>query len=411
VELGLKKICVVGGGAAGFFAAINAAIMNPRARVSLIEGTARPLTKVKISGGGRCNVTNGCVDPVEVVKNYPRGHRELRGPMTKFGPAETVKWFESRGVELKTEMDGRVFPVSNSSQSILDCLKHEAEVNGIEVTLSSIVESVTKVGERFEVAVRNRGVIEADAVVLATGSSPSGHKFARDFGHTITETVPSLFTFNIADPRFAELSGIAFDRVELTMTVGSDHSKFSFAGPLLITHWGLSGPAVLKLSAFGAKALHDSDYQAELAVNFCPNHTLDHIVGTLNNLRKEVSKQRLETVNPFNLPKRFWSRIISFCEIPADLTCANLTSAQIKHVTRELKQGSYQISGKGVFKEEFVTCGGVSLSEVKFQTMESKLVPGLYFAGEILDIDGITGGFNFQNAWTTGWLAASALSI
>jgi predicted Rossmann fold flavoprotein len=194
------------------------------------------------------------------------------------------------------------------------------------------------------------------------------------------------------------------------MTVGADKAKFAFAGPLLITHWGLSGPAVLKLSAFGAKALHDNDYQAELLINFCPNYSLDHISGTLNSLRKDASRQRLESVNPFNLPKRFWSRIISHCGISPETTCANLTSAQIKRVTSELKQGCYQITGKGIFKEEFVTCGGVELSEVKFQTMESKLVPGLYFAGEILDIDGITGGFNFQNAWTTGWLAASALA-
>lgn len=405
-----KKICVIGGGAAGFFTAINGATRDRAAHIYLVEGTARPLTKVKISGGGRCNVTNGCLDPAEVTRNYPRGAKELRGPMTKFGPAETVRWFAARGVDLKTEMDGRVFPVSNSSQTILNCLMDEARRLGVETILSRPVVAISRLGAQFQVHLHKGPVLTVDQLVLATGSAPSGYKFAESLGHRITERVPSLFTFNINDPRLADLAGIAFDRVELKMTVANDPERYSFAGPLLITHWGLSGPAVLKLSAFAAKALFSSGYQAELTINFCPNHSLEYMVSALAALRKDAGKQRVENTNPFNLPKRFWARIVSACDIPAEQTCVSLTNQQIKRLAWELKQGVYQIVGKGVFKDEFVTCGGVDLAEVNFQTMESKLVPNLYFAGEILDIDGITGGFNFQNAWTTGWLAAKAIA-
>jgi predicted Rossmann fold flavoprotein len=284
----------------------------------------------------------------------------------------------------------------------------EATKSGVEVVLSAIVEGVRKSGKGFVIEIRNRESLEFDAVILATGSAPKGYEIARSLGHEVTETVPSLFTFNVVDPRLNDLSGVAFDRVELKLNFDDVSDSFAFAGPMLITHWGLSGPAVLKLSAFAAKALFHENYQANLQINFCPSHTIDHVITMLNKVRTESPRQKLSAVNPFNLPKRFWTRLVEYCGISDDGLCANLTSVQVKMLATELKQGLYRVTGKGQFKEEFVTCGGVNLKEINFQTMESKVTPRLYIVGELLDIDGITGGFNFQNAWTTGWLAAAA---
>lgn len=340
----MKTIAVIGGGAAGFFAAIHA--KRPDNRVILLEKTATLLAKVRISGGGRCNVTHACFDPKELVKNYPRGNKALLGPFTRFGPQETIAWFAERGVELKTEKDGRMFPITDSSETIIQCLLQEAKKVGVEILLRQRIEAFDPTW---------------DAVILATGSSHQGHDFARKMGHTIVEPVPSLFTFNIPNFPLVELAGSSVQKGKVKI-VGFPMEQ---VGPILVTHWGLSGPAVLKLSAWAARYLHEKEYKAEIIVDWLPDY-------------KEVKEK------PPEISKRLWGALDG------------------------KKESRFQMEGKTTYKEEFVTAGGVDLDEVNFRTMESKLHKGLYFAGEILDIDGVTGGFNFQNAWTTGYLAGQA---
>lgn len=361
------KIVVVGGGAAGFFAAIAAKTAFPDASVTLHEKTNKVLSKVRISGGGRCNVTHACFDPKLLVKNYPRGSKELLGPFHRFQPADTVEWFSERGVELKTEADGRMFPTTNSSETIIDCLLNEAKRVGVEIKLQSKL---------------SLNELKADRLILATGSAKGGYEIAKHFGHTIQSPVPSLFTFNIPDFPLESLSGISLENVCLKL----EGTKLVQEGPLLITHWGFSGPAALKLSAFGARYLAEQNYEVQLCIDWLPQFSVDELMPllTLKNLRSVP------------LPKRLWRLLCGVQKLNPRKLC------------EKLKADRYLVKGKTTNKEEFVTCGGVTLSEVNFKTMESKLHPGLYFCGEILDIDGITGGFNFQNAWTTGWIAGTA---
>nr|WP_238717801.1 NAD(P)/FAD-dependent oxidoreductase [Petrachloros mirabilis] len=401
-------IGVIGGGAAGFFGAIAAAEACPHAQVTLLEAGREVLTKVLISGGGRCNVTHACFDPALLVQHYPRGGKALRGAFTRFQPQDTVRWFESRGVKLKTEADGRMFPVTDDSQTIADCLLQAARKAGVNLQTQAGVTALNHDPQTRTFQVQSkRGQMECDRILLATGSSPQGWRLAAQLGHRIIPPAPSLFTFKVTDLRLQDLAGIAVDPVQLHLRV-ADAKPLTQTGPLLITHWGLSGPAVLKLSAWGARLLHDAKYQATLSVNWVP--TLPDLRQTLLAAKEESPRRAIAKQPPVPVPQRLWQRLTMAAQITPDKQWSHLSKTDLGQLMAQLTQSTYTITGKGVFKEEFVTCGGVALKEVNFKTMESRVCPGLYLAGEILDIDGITGGFNFQSAWTTSWLAGQAMA-
>ncbi|PKN91493.1 MAG: aminoacetone oxidase family FAD-binding enzyme [Chloroflexi bacterium HGW-Chloroflexi-6] len=419
-------VIIIGGGPAGFFAAIRAAEEQPGARVLIIEKTRHVLGKVLISGGGRCNVTHACFDPAQLVGYYPRGAAALRGAFSRFQPADTVRWFESRGVPLKTEEDGRMFPVSNESVTIAGCLDEAARGAGVtiwtQVTARS-VRTVSAEGERaprFAVAIRwsETGVeetLQTRSLLFATGSDANTQSMLSELGHTIEPHVPSLFTFNIPDPRLEELAGLSVPKAQLRLLSG-DGSKSEIApqvGPLLITHWGLSGPVALRTSAWGARWLYANQYQAGLLVNWVYPLTFEKVLENLQNYKETAGNNRKKPgANPLfdPLPARLWKRLTEFAGISESQNWADVSKPVMRKLAEELTGGRYQITGKGQFKDEFVTCGGLRLDEVDFKTMQSKKIPGLFFAGEVLDIDGLTGGFNFQSAWTTGWLAGGALT-
>jgi predicted Rossmann fold flavoprotein len=402
------RIAIIGGGAAGFFAAIAAAADHPEHSILLIEASPQPLGKVKISGGGRCNVTHACFDPAQLVQFYPRGGKALRGAFSRFQPQDTVRWFESRGVALKTEADGRIFPVSDSSQTIIDCLQQAVDEAGVKVWSGTAISEVTKNPTGFRLTSKTGQSWDVDRLLLATGSHPTGYRWVQQLGHKLEPIAPSLFTFNIQDSRFTDLSGVAVKTATLTLV---DQKKLTQTGPLLITHWGLSGPAALKLSAWAARFLKDCGYKAALQINWLPETSSDQLRATLLAVKEQMPQKSIQRNCPVLIPQRLWQSLVAYCEIPADSPWAGLSHKKLDRLLQELQRGQFQITGKGVFKEEFVTCGGVKLSEVDFRTMESKVCPGLYLAGEILDIDGVTGGFNFQNAWTTGWLAGIAIGL
>ena len=389
---------VVGGGAAGFFAALRAKEVDPNARVALLEKAAVVLSKVRVSGGGRCNVTHACFEPPLLAKNYPRGERELLGPFHRFQPKDTVAWFEKRGVVLKTEGDGRMFPVTNSSETIIECLMGEARRLGVELLLRQKIERIEKREDLFVLHRRDEDPIMAKKVILATGSSKEGFAWAEALGHSIQPPVPSLFTFNVPTSPLLPLSGVSFERVKLSLR----GAPFSQTGPLLLTHFGFSGPAALKLSAWGARFLHEKNYLVELEVDWIPGWSAQDLLEELVILKKKHPNKTLLSENPFRLPKNFW-RLFLNC----DSLLNDFSLKELELLCKRLHGDVYQVEGKTTNKEEFVTCGGVSLKEIHFKTMESRLCPGLFFAGEILDIDGVTGGFNFQNAWTTAFLAGS----
>ncbi|NES00842.1 MAG: NAD(P)/FAD-dependent oxidoreductase [Symploca sp. SIO1B1] len=399
---------VVGGGAAGFFGAVACASAHPHTQVTLLEAGRQPLAKVRISGGGRCNVTHACFDPALLVQAYPRGSKALRGAFSRFQPKDTVAWFESRGVKLKTEADGRMFPVTDNSESIVDCLLQAARETGVKVRTSTPVKSVEKVKEKFKISLKNSEILECDRLLIATGSNPQGYRWAQDLGHQLESTVPSLFTFNIPDPRLQDLAGVSANHVCLRLPDAGKTLKEQ-TGPLLITHWGLSGPAVLKLSAWGARFLHQQQYQTPLLINWLPQHNQESLRQLLLVVKSQLARRLITNNCPVPVPKRLWQSLTAHVGIGEQHRWAELSKKSLNQLVQELTQGRYLIQGKGKFKEEFVTCGGVSLKEINFQTMASRRCPGLYFAGEILDIDGITGGFNFQSAWTTAWLAAQAM--
>lgn len=416
------KIIVIGGGAAGFFGAVTCASAHPYAQVTLLEAGRQPLFKVRISGGGRCNVTHACFDPALLVQNYPRGSKALRGAFTRFHAKDTVAWFESQGVKLKTESDGRMFPVTDNSETIVNCLMNAAEDAGVRFRLGTPVKSIEPQHSRltgeiedrnptpwaFEVELKTGEILRCDRILLATGSNPQGYAIVQALGHKIESPVPSLFTFNIPDPRLQDLAGISVNNAHLRLPEAGKTLKEQ-TGPLLITHWGLSGPAVLKLSAWGARFLHDHHYQTPLLVNWLPQYNEESLRQMLLAVKSQLPRRQVTTSCPVPIPKRLWESLVASVGIGAEERWAEVSKKALNQLIQELIQGQYSIKGKGIFKEEFVTCGGVSLKEVDFKTMESRLVPGLYFAGEILDIDGVTGGFNFQSAWTTGWLAGQAM--
>ena len=403
------RVAVIGGGAAGIFGAISAATHHPGAEIVVFDATRQPLDKVRISGGGRCNVTHHCFDPAELVKNYPRGSKELRGVFSRFQPKDTIAWFEQHGVRLKVEEDGRMFPVTDSSSTIIDCLLTTAVSSGVQIRLGARVKSIAAIDQgggslQYEIELDDGPAGWYDRVLLATGSGSHGYRLAQRLGHDIVPCVPSLFTFKMTDRRLDGLAGISFEKARLTLT-DRTHRKLEQTGPLLVTHWGLSGPAVLKLSAWGARSLHRDKYQAELTVNFAPDHHPDQLRQLLLAFKKQHGRKRVVTAPVFPIPRRYWSRIARLSGVTDEMTWTNLTRTAMNSIISELAGGRFAVIGKGMFKEEFVTCGGVNLKEVDFKTMQSRLRPGLYFAGEILDIDGITGGFNFQSAWSTGWIA------
>jgi len=418
------RVAIVGAGAAGFFAAITCAQNNPHAEVTLYEATAHPLAKVRISGGGRCNVTHACYDPRELVRHYPRGARELLGAFHRWQPRDMTAWLTARGVPLKTETDGRIFPVSDNSMDIVNCLRHAAAEAGVVLRLKTGVRSIERnelsegtdaTPAPFRLTLSDGTQTECDRLLLATGGGrgeSGGLKLARELGHTIEPPVPSLFTFHIDDPRLRDLAGLSVESVALSVAGGSaDTKKLSSGGPLLITHWGLSGPAVLKLSAWGARAFAACDYAFTLRINFVPAHrrdSLQHELAALRTTQPRRAVARARTA--FELPARLWERLVLSCSIAETQPCAELSNAQIATLTEMLSAAEFHVRGKSTNKDEFVTCGGVRLSEVDFKTMQSRLCPGLYFAGEVLDIDGVTGGFNFQAAWTTAHLAGTAIA-
>ncbi len=394
------QVLVIGGGAAGFMAAITAAA---GAAVTLWERGPGVLAKVRISGGGRCNVTNALEDPRHFVENYPRGAKELLGAFHRFGAKDTRVWFESRGVALKTETDGRVFPLSDDSTTVVGALVAAARRAGVRVETGVSPIGLKREGGAF--VADGRGVFRADRLLLATGSGAEGHAWARAFGHTIVPPVPSLFTLTVKDPRLAGLSGVAVPGARLAL----EGSALTSAGPVLVTHWGLSGPAVLRLSAWGARWLHEKKYNAVLRVNWTGENVID-VLGRLTETRKAFPRRRVAGDPMDLLPQRLWERLVAAAGVPPTARWADVGNDLLRRLAAEILDGRYAVSGKGVFKEEFVTAGGVALPEVDFKTMESRKTPGLFFAGEILDIDGVTGGFNFQNAWTTGWIAGRAMA-
>ncbi len=399
------QIIVIGGGAAGFFGAITCAIQYPQSQVTLLEAGKVPLTKVRISGGGRCNVTHHCFEAAQLIQYYPRGGKALRGAFTRFNPKETIAWFNSQGVNLKTEPDGRMFPVTDSSQTIVDCLFKAAEKAGVLIKTQAPVKTVL---EGFKVVLKEGEELHCDRLLIATGSSPLGYRWAKNLGHQIEATVPSLFTFNIRDSRLEGLAGVSVESVSLRL-VESGKTRLEQIGPLLITHWGVSGPAVLRLSAWAARLLYEHKYKMSLVINWLPEYSPESLKEELLNLKVTSPKKQVQSHCSFKLPKRLWQRLVETVGIDAQITWSAISKVQLNKLYQELTQGLYSIQGKGVFKEEFVTCGGVSLKEIDFKTMQSKICPGLFFAGEILDIDGVTGGFNFQSAWTTAWLAGQSM--
>ena len=401
------RIVVAGGGAAGFFGAITSAETNPQATVILLEKGSHLLAKVRISGGGRCNVTHACFDLRELSTRYPRGGKVLIGPLTRFGPAETVHWFESRGVKLKTEPDGRMFPVTDSSQSVIDCLTQAARGAGVKILPESGVQSI-RASDRggFLLQLTNGATMECDRFLWAGGGCrPESHPISA-LGHELVSPVPSLFTFHIELPWIQSLAGLSVPEVEVSVPDLPLKEK----GPLLFTHQGLSGPAILRLSAWGARLLHDMSYQFPLRINWLPQLSQDEILKEIQTRRVTQGAQMVLRAKWNPLPARLWEQLAAQAGITSEDRWSKLSRESGIRLAQTLQATELPVSGKSMNKEEFVTCGGISLKEVDLKTMESRLVPGLYFAGEALDIDGVTGGFNFQAAWTTGWIAGQSMA-
>jgi len=403
-----RRILVAGGGAAGFFGALACKATNPSLRVTILEATAHPLAKVRVSGGGRCNVTNACFEPRRLAEHYPRGGRELLGPLTRFGPRETVAWFEERGVRLKAEADGRMFPVTDDSATVIDCLMRACRETGVELITRCGVREVARSVNGFTATLTDGERIAAKRVLIASGGNrgSAGMTIAAAMGHTIEPPVPSLFTFHCDDPLLRGLEGLSVAAAEVRVP----GTRLASEGPVLVTHWGLSGPAILKLSAWGARELHAADYKFAIRVNWVAGATADNVARTLADYRDAHQKRHAATANPFGLPARLWDRIVAAAGVASTATWATVSNASLRRLGERVSASEFAVAGKSMNKEEFVTCGGVRLREVDFRTMESRLAPGLHFAGEVLDIDGVTGGFNFQAAWTTGWHAGQAMS-
>lgn len=400
-----ENVVIIGGGAAGFFAAIACAEANPELNVVILEKAANVLQKVKISGGGRCNVTNACFDAGELVQFYPRGSKELRGPFSRFDPADTMEWFADRGVDLKIEEDNRVFPVTDKSQTILACLTEMAETAGVRVHKNVAVTDVRLEDGLWQLKTTN-GDYSANKVLIASGSSKKLWDILKKLGHTIVEPVPSLFTFNIKDARLKGLAGISMPQAEVTVA----NSELIESGPLLITHWGLSGPAILKLSAWGAFELAHRFYHFPILVNWLGHKEYEEVLQTMLSEKAENPRKRMQNHSMFDIPLRLWKSLADFAGISTTANWADLSNKQIQDFANDLTASVFQVSGKSTYKDEFVTAGGVDLADINFKRFESKICPNLFVAGEALNIDALTGGFNFQAAWTGGWLAGHAMA-
>ncbi len=392
-------VVVIGGGAAGFFAAIRAASFG--LRVAIVEKTLKLLAKVRISGGGRCNVTHSCFDAAQLVLNYPRGKDALRGPFSRFQPKDTISWFEERGVRLKTEADGRMFPITDSSETIIQCLVKEAEKVGVQIFLESDVDKVEIDSECFTLQLANSKSLRTKKLIVATGSNRRVFTWLQTLGHTIQPPVPSLFTFNIAKFPHKEIAGVSVPKARVNV-LGVEQT-----GPVLITHWGFSGPAILKASAWGARKLFEAAYKADLTINWLSELSYDEKQQLLIQAKQEHPNKQISTLCPFSLPQSLWKALLTRSAIDPQHRYRDLSKQAMLALLETLHRDLYKIEGQTTNKDEFVTCGGVTLDEVNFKTMESKKIKGLHFAGEVLDIDGVTGGFNFQNAWTTAWLAGT----
>jgi predicted Rossmann fold flavoprotein len=402
-----KQLMVIGGGAAGFFCAINAAKESPSLTVSIFEKQSKVLQKVKVSGGGRCNVTHACFKLADLVKKYPRGQSFLKKAFTHFYTQDTIDWFASRGVQLHTEADGRMFPTSNNSQTIIDCLLDEAAKYHVKIQLNTEIISIQKKGPQFILEDKKGKIYSADFLMIASGGfpKPEQYRWLHALRHSIQQPAPSLFTFNMPQHPICQLMGVSVEQVSVKI-VGS---KLSASGPILITHWGLSGPAILKLSAWGARELQHSNYHFSVLLNWIdtPENTLRE---DWHAIRIKQSGLALSSKNPFKLPQRLWDFLLSTCAIAADTKWSELPAKEQNKLMHILTTHELQVYGKTTFKEEFVTCGGIDLQEIDAHTMQSKIVPNLFFGGEILDVDGITGGFNFQHAWTSGYVAAKKIA-
>lgn len=422
-----KKLVVIGGGAAGFFCAINAAQMNPELEVIIIEKTSKVLSKVRVSGGGRCNVTHHCFSRSEMIKKYPRGHHFLKKAFHQFFTTDTIQWFQERGVELKTEADGRMFPVTDSSETIVNCLMQQVNKYGIKILLNREVAELALVNDdpiaigrsvvnkesitgnpKWSIVFKVGEKITADFICIASGGYPKALQFEwlKNMGHSIEEPVPSLFTFNMPGNSITSLMGIVAENA----TVKIMGTKLQEQGPLLITHWGMSGPCILKLSAWGALELAAKKYNFSILVNWLPVCNEQTLKERLQQIRFDNAAQKIVNRNAFALPQRLWQYLLQQSGINENLRWADLPAKEQNKLIKNICAQEFTVNGKTTFKEEFVTAGGVSLDEVDHHTMQSKIVPHLFFAGEVLNIDGVTGGFNFQNAWTTGFIAAKAIS-
>ncbi|WP_245890634.1 NAD(P)/FAD-dependent oxidoreductase [Nonlabens xylanidelens] len=392
---------IIGGGAAGFFTAINLAEQSQNHKIAILERGKDVLQKVRISGGGRCNVTHAQFEPKPLSRNYPRGEKELLGPFHSFMTGDTIAWFEERGVELKIEEDGRMFPISNSSQTIIDCFISLARKHKIDILTSQNVASIEKT-ENWKLKTKT-DTFTSNNLVVAAGSSPKVWQMMSKLDHTIVNAVPSLFTFNIVDKQITELAGVA---IEASVTIPS--LNLESQGPLLITHWGFSGPAILKMSAWGARKLHETDYKFDLVINWLNYVSHQECIESLFERRKN-SKKQVGNEWLFDLPKRLWKHLVNSISL-TEKNWADCSNVDLENLTILLTASSFSINGKSTFKDEFVTAGGVDLKEINFKSFSSKKQENLYLAGEILNIDAITGGFNFQNAWTGGWMIARAIS-
>ena len=413
-----KKLIVIGGGAAGFFCAVNAARMNPELEVIILEKTSKLLSKVKVSGGGRCNTTHACFDIGEMSKRYPRGGNFVKKTFHRFFTTDTIQWFEERGVKLKAEEDGRMFPVTDSSKTIIDCLMQEANRYGVEVRLNVEVKKVNAHPDSYRdsmiipiaigIQCSNGEIINADFVCIASGGYPKSSMFnwLKELGHTIEEPVPSLFTFNMPGHPITKLMGVSVENVRIKIP----GTKLEQEGPLLMTHWGLSGPAVLKLSAWGARELKERNWEFGITVNWLPEFNEQQLSERVQSIRFDIAAQKIANRNPFGLPQRLWEFLLDHSEVNKESRWADLPAKEQNKLIRNLCACEFAIKGKTTFKEEFVTAGGINLNEVDANTMMSKKQPHLFFAGEILNVDGITGGFNFQHAWTSGYIAANSIS-
>jgi predicted Rossmann fold flavoprotein len=403
-----KKLVVIGGGAAGFFCAVNAARQNPELEVTIIEKNNKVLSKVKVSGGGRCNVTHACFDVNELILKYPRGKYFVKKTFNWFGPTDTIDWFKERGVTLKTEADNRMFPNTDTSQTIIDCLLTEARKYKVKMLMSCAVNTIVYINKAFSLSTSNGAIINANYVCVACGGFPKTDQFnwLTSLGHSIEEPVPSLFTFNMPNNKITNLMGVSVDNA----TVKIAGTKFVNNGPLLITHWGMSGPAVLKLSAWAARYLASINYQFTIIINWLGEATEFDIKPQFSDYRFSLATQKIGNKNPFGLPNRLWLYLLELSGIAEDMRWADLPSAPQYRLIRNLVLQEYAVNGKTTFKEEFVTSGGIKLAEVDPNTMESKKVENVFFGGEIVDVDGVTGGFNFQHAWTSGWIAAKTIA-